>query len=428
MKKRVKNNIYYGETGIRIALSPLDELVLRETLEDRERWTRITPNGSEKFEPLFDKLERIDSKNCIVTPGPYVGKIKLLDSDLSFLPPKWLKGLDTSHLIYMMLKSISDEAKTAYLPEFITENRTSVSELNEPLYSFFVNELFKSLKKGIYRTYEHQKIISPRLRGRLDFSRQISLNIRGKALFATEQQVFSEDNEVNQLLFLANKVVLEQSNIHKTLETAQQVKRIFPYLSNTKSLNFKKINLPRRGNHFKSSIELAKLIVSGQSISYEGELANTFSMVINLFDLFEKYVSNELFLRDKNYNNQYHLPLTDSKSASPPWSNRKVYPDIVYSSGSKKMALDVKLKRISNFGPQIEDIYQIFFYSTMLNLRNGILIYPSNLDTEKIFTFPIDHAGANKLQIIAYGLPIVKPVEELSKEIDKLHNFLLKTP
>ncbi|MEH7094486.1 5-methylcytosine restriction system specificity protein McrC [Neobacillus vireti] len=426
--RRVENKIYYGKTGIRIALSPMDEIVLKETLDDRERWTRITPNGKEKFEPLFENIERIDSKHCIVTPGPYVGKIKLLDSDLLFLPPTWLKGFDTSHLMYMMIKSMRDEPKAAYLPEFVTENRSSVSELNEPLYSFFVNEAFKALKKGIYRNYEHQKIISPRLRGKLDFSRQISLNIRGKALFATEQQVFSEDNDVNQLLFLANKVVLEQSNSYKTIETAQQVKRILPNLSNTKSFKAKKINLPRRGNHFKSSIELAKLIVSGQSISYEGELANTFSMVINLFDLFEKYVSSELFSRDTNYNNQYPLLLTDSNAASIPWSNRTVYPDIVYSSSTKKMVIDMKLKRISNFGPQIEDIYQIFFYSTMINLKSGILIYPTNSDTEQIYKFPLSHAGADKLQIIAYGLPIVKPVEKLSIEIDKLHSFLLKTP
>jgi 5-methylcytosine-specific restriction endonuclease McrBC regulatory subunit McrC len=428
VRNKVQNNIYYGISGTRITLSPLDELLLRETMEDTDRWSRITPAGSKKLEPLFEKLERIDSRHCIVTPGPYIGKIKLLDSELSFLPPKWLKRLDTSHIIYMLVKSNLNEAKAAYLPEFITENPVSVSELNEPLYSLFVNVLFRALKKGSYKAYEQQKVVSPRLRGRLDFPHQISLNSRAKAFFATEQQIFTEDNDINRLLYLANKIVIEKSNVNKTLETAQQIKRILPVVTQINSFNIRKINLARRGFHLKSSLELAKLILSGQSISYEGELANTFSIVINLFDLFEKYVSCELFIRDSNFKNQFCLPLTDSSSVSTQWNKRVVYPDIVYLTNQKELVIDIKLKKISNFGPKIEDIYQLFFYSNMLNLKTGILIYPTDSDTEEIYSFPIAHKGTDKLQIIAYGLPIAKPTDEMSKEIDKLHDFLLKIP
>lgn len=407
----------------------MDELLLKEALNDRDRWTRITPSGSEKFEPLLEKIERIDSKKCIITPGPYVGNVKLHDTDLLFLPPTWLAGLDSTHLIYMMIKSMPNEAKAAYLPEFLTENRTSVSELNEPIYSYFVDELFKAAKKGLLKNYEHKHIISTKLRGRFDFPRQVNLNIRGKALFATEQQIFSVNNDVNQLLFLANKIVLEESNINRTIEKARQIKRLMPNFPRTKIFDFKRIVLPRRGYHFKLCIELAKLIVSGRSISYVGELEKTFSMVINLFDLFENYIYSELSLRDMNYDNQYHLPLTDNSLPGTLWANRKVYPDIVYSSNNNnKIVIDTKLKRISNFGPQIEDIYQVFFYSTMLDLKKGVLIYPSNSNTEQVFSFPLSHNGINKIEIIAYSLPIVMSVEQMSREIDKLHEFLLKTP
>ncbi|MFW0782348.1 5-methylcytosine restriction system specificity protein McrC [Rossellomorea marisflavi] len=426
MTSLVQNKIYYGEARKRIVLTQIDEILIRETLEDRDRWTRMTPAGIPIEELLLENIERIDSKHCLITPGPYIGKIRLQDSELLFLPPKWLTGLDTSHIMYMLIKSNPFEAKAAYLPEHITENATSVSELNEPLYSFYVNELFKALKKGGYRTYEQQKVISPRLRGRLDFPRQIALNIKAKAAFATEQQVFSIDNDVNRLLLLANKLVSEKSEINSTLEMAQQVKRILPNIPYENKININKINVSRRGNHLKTSIDLAKLILSGQSISFEGELSKTFSLVINLFDLFEKYIASELFNRDNNYNNQFRLPLTDTTS-SLSWSKRGVYPDIIFQSEEKEFVIDVKLKKITNYGPKIDDVYQLFFYSNMFDLTNGIIIYPTNSETEQTHLFPISYAGQKKLDLIAYGLPIVKPINHMSNEIDKLHSFILNT-
>lgn len=428
MQKRHQNRIHYGKSDIKIILSTLDELLLKEILNDRDRWTRITPNGYEKYEPLFERLDRVDSKSCIIKPGPYVGRIELNDSDLLFLPPTWLNGLNTAHLMYMLIKSSSNQTKTIYLHEFISKNQVDINGLNEPLYSNFTNELYKALKKGTYKSYDHKGIVSSNLRGKINFLKQANLNFRGKALFATEQEVFSEDNDVNQLLFLATKIVLQDSSIQQTTDKARQIKRLLPDFTRIKNFNPKRINLARRGYHLKSSIELAKLIISGKSISYEGDLGKTFSIVINLFDLFENYISSELSLRDNHYNNHFQLKLTSSHSKNISWGNRKVYPDLVYISDSKKIVIDTKLKNISKFGPKIDDVYQIYFYSTMLGLENGILIYPINSNTEQIFRFPLDYSGINRLEIIVYGLPVVKSFEEMSLEIDKLHEFLLKTP
>lgn len=428
LTNKIQNEIYYGSSSTKIVLSRHDELMLKEISEDKERWTRITPNGREKYEPLFEYLEQVDKDSWRVSSGPYVGRVELNDCDLVFLPPTWLNGLTPAHLIYMLIKSIHPEPKTVYLPESSSLNQVGISDLHEPIYSYFTNELFKELNKGVYRKYERANITSSKLRGKINFLQQINLNLRGKPLFATNQEIFSDDNEVNQLLSIANKIVLENSSVAETADMARRIKRMLPNHSYRATRNTKKIKLDRRGNHFKTTLELAQLIVSGKSIHYYGEFKKTISVVINLFDLFESYISSELFSRDSNYDNKFYFQMEYPNPKNSSWGNRKAYPDLVYISDTNKLVIDTKLKRISKYGPKIEDIYQIHFYASMLGLENGILVYPTNSETEETYSFPLTYNGLKKQEIIAYGIPITLPPEKLSLEIDKLHKFLLKNP
>jgi len=421
-------DLYYGSNDVKIHLSIDDEKSLREIIADRIRWTRATPLGKESFEPVLDKIERVNPNECIVSPGPYVGKVELDESVIFFHPPKWLSGLSISHIIFMFLKAKEADPKATYLTEFLTTNTTDISDLTEPLYSFFISELDTALNKGIYRSYITKKIVSPQFKGRLDFTNQLKLNISSKAEFATHQQMFSGDNDVNKLLYLANEIVINKSLIDKTIISALQLKRKLPKVTSNTSINTHNINLSRRGNHFKSSLEIAKLIISGHSVSFSGDLTHSFSMVINLFDLFEKYITNELLLRNKKYNPTFQLMFNDSQLPPSSWARRKVYPDIIYSTTNKLIVADIKLKQLNKSGPRLDDVHQIFFYSKMLNLNYGFLIYPLDSDVEETYVFPLIHEGVNPLTIIAYGIPVTIPISDLPNEIDKLNDFLLKHP
>ncbi|CAM3051535.1 hypothetical protein PASE110613_14390 [Paenibacillus sediminis] len=410
----------------RISLSYRDETFLQQINKDRERWLRVTPNGKEVYEPLFNEITRNDSRTCTIEPGPYVGLLSLNDCTISFLPPKWLPGFESKHIHYMLYKSNPFAPKTTHLPESISEQTVSSEGFFEPLYSIFANELLASLSKGIYRTYIKEAVDSKKLKGSLNFSRQLLMELKGKPLFATELNNFSNVNEINTLFYIACKIVELHTTNNNTAMLIEQAKMLLPkQLVSIKNLNT--LQLDRRGNHLQWALQLAKLIANKDSFSFRGETSQLFSLLINLFDLFENYVSSELYTRNPNFSHGFEINLVDGSSsfiANSSWDQRRVFPDIVYNDGQKKMVLDTKFKKVTAFGPDISDVYQLFFYASMLNIDRGVIIYPSHKDTADIKEFPISFNSKSVKYIVCYGLPIVGTEAQLTEAIDKLYDYL----
>ena len=418
-------HVYYGEGIQKVELSQRDEVVLRGMLAEQHRWTRITPAGKRSVEPLITDFQRIDGRFCVVNPGPYVGIVALNDVQLIFNSPKWLKGLDNNHLYYMLIRSNPLSPKTVDLPEMPSEQTVSADGLLEPLFNLFVSEAYSALKKGVYKTYVKEENVSPNLKGKLDFRRQIKLEISSKPYFATQRQVFTERNPLNELLFWACKVIESHSNNNRTQALVEQLLKMLPVFKKPNLGNMLVVQPERRGFHLRWAVQLAKLVVNKESISFQGHQEQLFSMVINLFDLFESYVASELMLRDAKFKHQFELPFVDNTViANNGWDKRRVFPDLVYNDGDK-FVLDVKMKRIRSSGTEIEDIYQLHFYASLLGVSKAVLVHPTNQPIAEIKKFPVSYNPENVIEIICYGLPIVGSREEMTRSIEELYQFLM---
>lgn len=419
-------DVYYGEGVRKFAFSQRDEVILRGMLLEKDRWTRTTPSGRKSFEPLVTDFQRLDHNYCSFNPGPYVGIVVLNDAQIIFNAPKWLNGLNNNHLYYMLIRSNPLLPKTVDLPELPSEQTVSVKGLLEPLFNLFVSETFSALKKGVYKTYVKEDIISPNLKGKLDFRRQIKLDIASKPYFSTQQQSFTEKNPINELLYWACKVIEINSKNSKTLALTEQILRLLPKFRENNISKLQFVYPERRGFHLRWAVTLAKLVVNKESVSFEGHREQLFSMVINLFDLFENYVVSELMLRDSKFKNQFEIPFLDQSGngTNTGWDRRKVFPDIVYN-GTKRFVLDVKMKKIRSSGPDINDIYQIHFYAMLLGVAKAVIVHPISSLTAEIKKFPVSYNPGNSIEIICYGLPIVAAESEMIQAIEEFYRYLM---
>jgi 5-methylcytosine-specific restriction endonuclease McrBC regulatory subunit McrC len=293
------------------------------------------------------------------------------------------------------------------------------------LFNLFVSETYSALKKGLYKTYVKEDNVSPNLKGKLDFRRQIKLEISSKPYFATQRQVFTERNSLNELLYWACKIIESHSNNSKTQALVEQLLKMLPVFNKPNLGKLLSVQPERRGFHLRWAVQLAKLVVNKESLSFQGHQEQLFSMVINLFDLFESYVASELMLRDTKFKHQFELPLVDNTVvANNGWDKRRVFPDLVYNGGLK-FVLDVKMKQIRSSGPDISDIYQLHFYATLLGVNKAVLVHPTNQSVEEIKKFPVSYNPENLVEIICYSLPVVGTEEELTRSIEILYQFLM---
>lgn len=421
MKKEI--NLTYGSGSQKIHFTIQDELALLELIHDSTKWIRMTPLGRPTTEPLCTDFQRINSTTCLITPGPYVGIVSLENCNLVFSPPKWLNNITSRNIFYMLLRANGLHPKTVYLPDSIIDQTISVKGFLEPLYHAFIVETQTSLKKGLFRDYISKEVISSSFKGQLDLTKQIELNSQGKVSFATKQHIFSLENNVNSLLYYACKTVEKNSADSLTLSLAHQAQKMLPKPKSNTLSNIQKIAPTNRSRHLHWAIQLAKLVINRESLSYEGLTGSIFSVVINLFDLFESYVTSELMIRDSLFTRQHELYLVDEAlRKSDGWSKKRVFPDIVYLKEPRQV-IDVKFKKITAAGPEISDVYQLFFYASMLDIKTAIIVYPENSD-KVIREFPISNCTSNPIQLICYGLPITGTEENLTQEIKNFYDFL----
>jgi 5-methylcytosine-specific restriction endonuclease McrBC regulatory subunit McrC len=422
-KVRTASVVRYGSSSS-VRLSPADEEALRFMLSDKERWTRRTPKGDVVYEPLVAELYRIDPHRCFIKPGPYVGNISLPETDLEFHPPAWLKGLDNTNILYMLMKSNPLLAQTTYLPEIKSIQQVSFQGITEPIYYVYVKETAEALKKGHYRSYVQRQTNSKNLKGKIDLVRQFKLDVKGSPMFATIQNVFSDNNVINNMLFHAAKMVAVSSSNSETVAIANRISNSLPRPNSALPTNLQKYFPEHRGAHLRRSVELAKLILSNSMLSYYGLNKQLFCLVINLFDLFEKYVTSALIRRNPSFKHQYGLPLGDPDGPGPAhWLKRRIYPDIVYCS-ARTLVIDVKLKPLRRYGPDIDDIYQVCFYATQMGTKKALIIYPTSTEADANI-FPVDFNKANQIDLHTYKLPIATRVEMMEKNLDDLYDYIM---
>lgn len=398
--------------------------VFEELCQDPQLWKRLTPWGDHVNEPIFS-IEDMSVPNRVkVKTGPYVGSIKIADIELNITPPSWLAGLTPQHIMYMLNIAVEENPKSEFLEDFPAQNNFSYEGFVEPLFAAFSKRLSVSLKRGTYREYRTKSMSIPMLKGKIDWARQSGLLSKGVVRFATEHTYLTGTNPVNGLLAAACKKVKKCTGSETTYSMAHNCCLRLGTQSKRSSSS---THLPRRASHLTDVYSIGSIIIGDMAISHEGPDHEVAGIVVNLFDLFEKYVSAVLKIETQNYRLQEPLNLNANGSS---WK-RIGYPDIVFKDGSRISAvIDAKCKNIGPYGPSNDDLYQVFTYACTEGLDFAIIVHPIKNAVPSQRTFKMRLRRNQAFDIVCYGFPIIHTLEngDIShylKAAKQLHNFII---
>lgn len=288
---------------------------------------------------------------------------------------RFTKGSNDYFLHYMLQKVF---AINLFDLQFNTDNE---SIFNLLIY-LFPTFLKRALRQGIYREYQTRRYNDPCVKGRIDISRHIKLNIPFAGNIAYTTREYAQDNHLTQLIrhtieYISNHTLARNilCNDDDTIEAINVICSSTPtYNCNQRTQiinqNLRLVSHP----YYSEYIPLQQLciqILQQEEMNYGNDNDEVYGILFDGAWLWEEYLNTFLsklkFEHSRNRENKGRIYMfSDSKSV---WC----YPDFM----NRDMVLDAKYKGYESWANvQKEDYYQLITYMHLLGLSRGGYVVP----------------------------------------------------
>ncbi|MBU8792466.1 McrC family protein [Oceanobacillus caeni] len=374
------------------------------TIREAFDWLHLDDNHSSgltnvEWEHLLQFLDEKYKGENIVEIGIHrlrfinlVGIIQLKTVRIEILP-KLDENLESNSFNRRSLLNMLRVTKQ--LPVQLNNRTTSEFEkvdLSHLLAYLFVTEMYKTLRRGLYRSYEQKTDNLKHLKGRLLVSQHIKKNVYQSVNAYCEFDELSTNVPLNQVLKAALKIIkpfVKQGSLHT------QMWMIFEMLDEVDDLYgieqsfLDSIEINRQNQHYEGVLQLAIAIIQSTIMSSGVSKQIAFSYLFKMNDLYEAYVGECLkkllaptFYKVDLQHQQKRLLVNVFSGRE----NISLKPDFVVSRMEQNeqipiMILDTKWKSIftgSRLNYNQGDIYQMYAYITAYKTaQRCIILYPA---------------------------------------------------
>lgn len=320
-------------------------------------------------------FETFDTKQRIFhIPRSYVGYINLPIRNIIIQPLN--SDININHILRLYFFTYG--FNSANLEDNIYD--LGDSDDFEKITSVFIDELSGILRKGLPTSYIHICKSIPYMKGTINIIESYkNIYLKNKNPFVSTYDCLTKDININRILGAAlNKISL--------IKNDPDINYLNKYFINVDINNYntnEKIFLDRKNFYCKKALDFSYMILN--ELFYNNFSTESYgeSFIINYDRLFEDFIKKILIM----YTNDSNFTFWNSKEKYGDYSlgdsslTKEYIPDILYNYQYDKTppisysVIDVKNKTSSIFKNQ--DVYQMIFYSLMLNSNKSILCYPS---------------------------------------------------
>ena len=264
----------------------------------------------------------------------------------------------------------------------------------------FCELLLDAVRHGMPRRYiEHEEDL-PRLRGRLNTTRQFSILATSPQKLACRYEALSPNIPLNQAM---RATVSRLARVTGSLDNQRMLRELsFVYADVTdilaSELRWDQIKFDRTNNRWRVLLSMAKMFLNDRHQKTTAGKSDGYSLLFEMNVLFEKYVAKLLsralsgtVLQLSTQGGSLYCLYELDNNKTPRFRTK---PDLIIRRGKKiVMVVDTKWKRITRRiddqkqGVSQADVYQLMAYSRIYNSPNVMLLYPhhSGLPAERVF-------------------------------------------
>lgn len=243
--------------------------------------------------------------------------------------------------------------------------------------NLFLDEVEALLHRGLIKRYRSDEGNINVLKGRLDFSKNLNVNLVHRERFYTHHQVYDQNNLLNQILLCALGIL---NNLTAASFAKDRISRIllnFPLVNEVaiQRHHFDRVSLDRKTSHYDEAIKIAKMIILNYSPDIRGGGEDMLALLFDMNKLWEEYIYRCL-KRVTEKDVSVHFQNSERF-----WEQKTIRPDLVITRGTgaslETFVLDTKWKLIFDSEPGDDDLKQVFSYNLHWNSYHGILLYPT---------------------------------------------------
>ena len=421
-------------------------------------------DNSQYKKDLFSDIKTITDKIADIT-------LKQLESEGVFVFPELVKDAEDITQNDMIIQSVNDTYRSSNVMGFIGcgEERLIISsrfssgaedfffeyllhkvldvpnivnlfsdaDRDDKLFNFllflFPYYLKTAMRKGLYKRYVHRRYNNSDVKGAIDIARHIKKNTPFIGNIAYNQNEFSYDNGLTELVRHTIEFIKRKPYGNNLLgKVKDEVRLVVEATEEYKFCDRQKIILQNKKNpirhaYFREYSALQRLCIF--ILGHEKHQIGTGSKQIYgiLFDgswLWEEYVNS--LIGDKFY----HPMNKGGKGAQRLFDGGVglIYPDFISRNANRRIIADAKYKPINNIGNR--DYLQILAYMFRFDAKNGYYLYPETEGSEALqlwmnsgSTYEADVAPRNDISITKHGLKIPVDASCYNEFVNKIENF-----
>lgn len=339
----------------------------------------------------LDALVRFHKDECpyysLIKDGvkfrQYVGILKVGDLTIEVLPKadKQREGNRNfwhSRLV-QMLSRVYD--LKIYMPTVADQS------LQKPLLDIFVakflDEVDSLQNKGLVKCYRREDSNQNSLKGRVLWSKQVTLNCVHKEKFYVNHTTYDYEHTLNRILRKALEVIPEIVCSSSLRGRAVSSLFAFPELKDIQPTAelFSQLQFDRKTDDYRMAISIAKLILLNYSPDLQQGKTDIFALMFNMYTLWEEYIYRVLKQKLPDYSVEYKREkilwrVCDDDNRKPV----RVQYDIMVSNGKVRAILDTKWKQpdLDHPVPSHHDLQQMYVYIKLFDADRVALVYPGN--------------------------------------------------
>jgi len=312
----------------------------------------------------------------------YVGLIASSSIRLEILPK--IEKVDHLETRGTLLKMVAASLSIPIYDGDITPLNTQDKDLLDIIILVFARRLIVEIRKGLNRNYRRQTDDLPRLRGKLDITRQFTKFAAMPQILACEFDEFTPDIAMNQLLLCAVNCLMRYTNSNQAMKLLSEAHASLAFVSSvdvTHALR-QHVSIDRKNERWLPSLKLARLLLEALYQTAHNGRQDGVALLFDMNKLFEAYVTRiaQKVLRPLGFDVFSQKPQrvlvkgTDGTGAF--WTK----PDIYIAKNGLTFIVDTKWKTLDfsnkTFGVSQADAYQMHAYSRVYGAKACVLLYP----------------------------------------------------
>lgn len=256
--------------------------------------------------------------------------------------------------------------------------RIHTNSILDLFFELFTLQVEYILRRGLVKQYRSQTSNCNSLKGSLQFSKQINVNLTHKERFYTKHATYDVHHKFNQILFKTLNTIQQLNTSERLKSRLGALLLYFPEMEDlaVSEGTFKKLNYNRKTEVYQKAMEISRLIL----LQYHPDLSlgknHVLALMLDMNMLWERFVLVSL-----RKNSNHHIEGQKSKYF---WrhehgSTTSIRPDIVINHcNGERIVLDTKWKNLNGSKPSLNDLRQMYVYHDYFAAKKVALVYPAN--------------------------------------------------